>query len=658
MPTQWQTFPVEMRGGLITNVSPLQQGIDFPGSARSLTNFEPSIEGGYRRIEGYSKFDEDPVPLYGEPVVQGSGQTGTSLVLANIFATPVKGDTLTITGVTGTYTVSAVTFDSNAKTATLTLSTSLDSSPADKAAVTFTNNTVDLIEGIVFFKQKAVVYRNADLWESSGTGWTRINTPDYGTVLVDGGSQTGTTLNVDGLTGIPQIGDTFTVAGIGKVYTITNAVTVTGGDAALTISPALATSPADNAAVTFLSTDRSAGGKHRFVRYNFTGTSRIMGVDGTNAPLRYDGTTFTVLDAAPADVVGSDHVAEFKSHLFFSKGNQLVFTAPYTDSDFSAANGAGVITIPHRITGLIVFREQLIIFSTSKIHRLVGNTISDFTLQPISLDIGCVREDTIQEVGGDIAFLGPDGVRLLSATDRIGDFGLAVASRPIQSEANRVVSANTSFASCVIRSKNQYRMFGYSVSVVQDSASGILGTQFADQTSQGMAWAETRGILVYVIDSVYSNEAQGEIIIFANRDGYVYRMESGSSFDGKVIRAFYSTPFFSITDPRLRKTFYKLTTYLDPRGSVTGKVTPKLDFDEVNIAQPQSINLTNNVGTASFYGSSIYGTATFGGKLKYTFNSQLVGSGFTFSLQYVFEGTGPPFSLDAITIEFTTNDRQ
>jgi hypothetical protein len=658
MPTQWQTFPVEMRGGLITNVSPLQQGINFPGSARSLINFEPSIEGGYRRIEGYNKFDEDPVPLYGEPLVQGSGQTGTSLVLANIFATPVNGDTLTITGVTGTYTVSAVTFDSNAKTATLTLSTSLDSSPADKAVVTFTNNTVDLIEGIIYFKQKAVAYRNADLWESSGTGWTRINTPDYGTVLVDGGSQTGTTLNVDGLTGIPQIGDTFTVAGIEKVYTITNAVTVTGGDAALTISPALATSPADNAAVTFLSTDRSAGGKHRFVRYNFTGTSRIMGVDGTNAPFRYDGTTFTVLDAAPADVVGSDHVAEFKSHLFFSKGNQLVFTAPYTDSDFSAANGAGVITIPHRITGLIVFREQLLIFSTSKIHRLVGNTISDFTLQPISLDIGCVREDTIQEVGGDIAFLGPDGVRLLSATDRIGDFGLAVASRPIQSEANRVVSANTSFASCVIRSKNQYRMFGYSASATEDSAAGILATQFADQTAQGMAWAETRGILVYVVDSVYSNEAQSEVIIFANSNGYVYRMESGNSFDGSVIRAFYSTPFFSVSDPRLRKTFYKLTTYLDPQGSITGSVTPKLDFDEPNLAQPEPIGLTNTTGVAAFYGVSTYGTGIFGGKLKYAFNSQLVGSGFTFSLQYVFESTDPPFSLDAVTIEFATNDRQ
>jgi hypothetical protein len=658
MPTQWQTFPVEMRGGLITNVSPLQQGINFPGSARSLINFEPSIEGGYRRIEGFNKFDESFVPPYGEPLVQGSGQTGTTLVVANIFSSPQGGDTLAIAGVDGTYVISAVSFNTGTKTATLTLTESLDSSPADKALVTFSNRSADLIEGIVFFKQKSVVYRNADLWESSGTGWTRINTPNYGTVLVDGGSQTGTTLSVDGLTSAPQIGDTFTVTGLEKVYTITGAVTLVGGSATLTIDPALTSSPVDNAAVTFLSTDRSVGGKHRFVRYNFFGAPRILGVDGTNPPFKYDGTTFTVLNAAPVDVLGADHVSEFKTHLFFAKGNQLTFTAPYSDDDFNPANGAGAITIPHRITGLIVFREQLLIFSTSKIHRLVGNTIADFNLQPISLDIGCVREDTIQEVGGDIAFLGPDGVRLLSATDRIGDFGLAVASRPIQSEANRVVRSNTSFASCVIRSKNQYRMFGFSGSISQSSATGLLATQFADQTSEGMAWAETRGLLVYVVDSVYSNEAQREVVVFANKDGYVYRMESGNSFDGAPIPAYYSTPFFSTLDPRVRKTFYKLTTYVDPEGSVTGVVTPRLDFDEPDVPQPSAIAFTNTTGPASVYGSSSYGVATYGSKLRYAFTNQLVGSGFTFSLQYAFESTNPPFSLDAITIEFASNDRQ
>ena len=79
MPTQWQTYPVEFKGGLITNSSPLQQGINSPGSARTLRNFEPSIEGGYRRIEGFTKFDSTTVPPYGMPKVQGSGQSGLGL---------------------------------------------------------------------------------------------------------------------------------------------------------------------------------------------------------------------------------------------------------------------------------------------------------------------------------------------------------------------------------------------------------------------------------------------------------------------------------------------------------------------------------------------------------------------------------------------------
>jgi hypothetical protein len=72
MPTTWSTYPIEFKGGLITNMSPLQQGINAPGSARTLKNFEPSIEGGYRRILGFTKFDSNIVPPYGNPVVHGA----------------------------------------------------------------------------------------------------------------------------------------------------------------------------------------------------------------------------------------------------------------------------------------------------------------------------------------------------------------------------------------------------------------------------------------------------------------------------------------------------------------------------------------------------------------------------------------------------------
>ena len=792
MPTTRQTYPVEFRGGLITNMSPLQQGINSPGSARVLRNFEPSVEGGYRRIEGFDKFDSSIIPPYGDPVVRGASQTGTSLNIGNIRQTPEPTDTfklvhataavnntatasvngatssttalvldgnsgtivvgmvVTGTGIVGTVTVSTVTdqnnivlssaqsladnvaitfsapdavttthildtivgtiaagmdvtgtgvpsgvtvasfsgstvtlsqavtiaenvpltfsevytiaaggvsFDDTNKTADLTLSTSLLASPLNGDSLEFISTKSNyLTKGCGIFIDSVIVAKNQSLYTTSGTGYSLINIPTYGTVLVNAGSQTGTSLDVDGLTSTPQVGDVFKVAGIDLIYTIVSAPSVSSGGATLTITPALASSPADNAALTFLSTSRESAGKTRFSRYNYSGTDKIAIVDGINTPALYDRNIFTELNDAPSDVIASDFVVNFKNHLFFGKNHLLTFTAPFTDNDFTAANGSGVINVGADITGLIVFRQQLIIFTNSSIFQLTGNTISDFTLQPIALDIGCPNADTIQEVGGDIMFLGPDGLRLLSATDRIGDFGLAVVSKTIQKEVVDFVAANTSFSSLVIREKSQYRIFGYNANISKNSAQGILGTQTASQGGEGMAWAELRGIKAHVADSKLNTST--EIIVFSNDDGYLYRLEEGNSFDGSTISSSFSTPYLPINDPRVRKTFYKMFLYTDPQGSVTFNSSLKLDFDQKGSIQPQQISINNATGSVAFYGAGAFGTATFGTKLLSLFETQLIGSGFVVSLQFTSDSTDPPYSLDAITLEYGTNTRR
>ncbi len=62
MASTWQTFPVEMRGGLISNISLLQQVSGAVGSATILQNFEIDKGGGYSKIRGYEKFSDDQVP--------------------------------------------------------------------------------------------------------------------------------------------------------------------------------------------------------------------------------------------------------------------------------------------------------------------------------------------------------------------------------------------------------------------------------------------------------------------------------------------------------------------------------------------------------------------------------------------------------------------
>jgi hypothetical protein len=72
-----------------------------------------------------------------------------------------------------------------------------------------------------------------------------------GTPLVNGGSQTGNTLNVDGFTADPEIQESFSIDGNATIYTIT-AVTQTGTGYSLTLDQDLAVSPADNAVITIV----------------------------------------------------------------------------------------------------------------------------------------------------------------------------------------------------------------------------------------------------------------------------------------------------------------------------------------------------------------------------------------------------------------------
>ncbi len=807
MPTNRQTYPIKFSGGLISNMSPLQQGIEMPGSARILRNFEPSIEGGYKRILGYEKYDLDTIPPYGIPVVHGASQTGTTLNIANIRQTPEQGDkfklvhvtaningasstasangptalvngavtasntiivdtvasgtiakgqTLTgvgipsnvtvssvtagatgnftvvlssnvtvadnlslqftfkttsfaVDGVVGTiqtgmevvgtgiprgttvqafsspnvtigsaadtlslvltddtalefkteYTVGAsITFDDDDNRATIGISPALTASPANGDDVEFTSTTTShLTIGCGVFLDSVIVARNESLVKTSGTGYTLVNVPVYGTVLVNGASQTGSSLVVDGLDSTPQLGDVFKIAGVDKIYTVTATPTVSSGGATVAIDPALASSPADNAAITFLSTSRESAGKTRFSRYNYTGSEKIAIVDGVNVPALYNGSLFTALNDAPTDVTAAEFVVSFKNQLFFGKNNLLTFTAPFTDTDFTAANGSGTISVGANITGLIVFRQQLIIFTESSIFQLVGNTIGDFNLQPVTTDIGCVDKDTIQEVGGDIMFLGPDGLRLLSGTERIGDFGLGVVSKTIQKEVTDFITANTSFTSVVIRNKSQYRILGYNNNIAQANAQGILGTQMAGQGGEGMSWADIRGIRAYVADSRFYQNS--ETIVFANNDGYLYQMEEGNSFGGSNVQTTFATPYMPINDPRVRKTFYKMFLYTDPQGSVSFDVSLKLDFDQKNSVQPTQIDFNNATGTVAFMGQATFGsTAVYSSKLKTLFETQIIGSAFVVSLQYTSDSTDPPFSLDAITLEYATNTRR
>ena len=408
--------------------------------------------------------------------------------------------------------------------------------------------------------------------------------------------------------------------------------------------------------------------KNRYASFNFTQEDKTIFVDSKSFPVIFNasGSTITALTSSnSSDVQGAENVAVFKNHAFYSKGSKIFFTAPNTVDDFATSNGAGTINVGFDVTGMIGFREQLIIFTTDTIKKLVGSTLSDFKLEPITDRIGCINPDSIQEFGGDIAYLSPDGIRLLSATDRIGDLALDIASDPIYKDANEFIAQTDVFCSVLVRGKSQYRLFAYIPSVQAGSASGLIATKFVAQGGSGIAWSTTKGLKVNVADSTYSG-AQ-ETIMFGNDDGFCYRMDSGNSFDSGPIESIYESPFMPITDPQIRKTMYKLTLYAQPTGTMNVDVNFKIDFDAGNdpsVIQPPTIAVSSSAagGGISLFGAStsLYGgsNVTYGGVLDQIYKQNLVGSFKTIAMRITDNSTNPTFTLDTAVLEYRQHDRQ
>ena len=532
MATAWQTFPIEFKGGLISNLSPLQHGTQAVGSASILQNYEPSLQGGYSKLKGYSKFNSNKIEI-------SSNSGGTNLV----------------TGLT----------------------------------------LVDVNTAII----------------------TRLDSASANSIYYHVNPST-----------------------------ITVAHSVGSGDHA---------------------SRQASTNKIRSVVYNFNGTDKAVFVDGVNYPAFYNSAsnansciTFITSGSSgtPANVLGAKFVALFKDCLFFVKGNNLLSMQINDDTDF-ASGQVSVTRYEDEITGLVTFRDNLILFTRQAIFKVTG-TSGAFKSEPVTTQIGCIEPDTIAEVGGDILFMAPDGIRSLASTDRIGDFNLDVASAPIKKDIDNFTSG--SFQAVTLREKAQYRIFKYDGAIQDEAAEGYLATKFIAQGGTGLSWAKTVGINAYIADSRYMGQTgvSTELILFANNDGYIYKMDSTDTFDGTLIPSIFQSPPMPVSDPLVRKTFYKLVLYIDAIGIFNSTLTLKYDEGSPDVIQPTPITLASGTQAAILYGGNTFGTSTslYGSELDTIYTQNVIGSGKTLTLRIEDDTTTANYRLDTALIEYANNDRQ
>ncbi|MFA5632967.1 MAG: hypothetical protein WC997_15785 [Porticoccaceae bacterium] len=664
----------------------LRGGIDLastfiniePGAALDLLNFEPELEGGYRRIAGYERLDGRPAPSSGRyytmevddalGLTPGSVITGaTSGATAWLFAIRDNTNILGITDLAGTFELGE-TVAGTTVTALPILDGLEEVEDADQwqlAAENYYRSQIGAVPGdgpvlgAIWYKANAYAFR-ADggavkLYKTSATGWVEV--PPMATLFFDSGVMTegeitpGTTIT----------GATSSAEGVVKRF-IKNAgsygndaagymvVDVTSGDfddgENLQVE-GVTKAVADGEATTVT---LAPGGKLQFILHNFYGgsaTRYLYGCDGVNPAFEFDGETLTPIyfpGAEPnPDWNKPKYLIAHKSHLFLSlPGGNMAHSGIGEPLAFSALMGAAQFGLGDECTGFAQRAgDMLAIYTRSMVYGLYGSSAEDWNLQIISETFGA-KDYTVQKIGTVYA-LDDKGIAPLERVDAFGDFESATVSRFVKPILD--VHQDRVLGTVVVKDRNQYRLF------FNDGTALVMGDD--QYIGEGVPAFST--LKLAHIPTCLSSSPDGkgnEVILFGDDDGFVYRMETGYNFDGEPIEYAYRSPFMNQKSPHIRKSYRRLFIDLETDRSVRLDLAYELSYSDYMIPSNPSSEV-QIIGGGGYYDidnwDEIYWDAV-------TFASRgvpLSGTGRNISvLVYGNSATTRPFTIQTLEVHY------
>lgn len=554
MPDQIQSFKLVCNGGLNSNENHLDLSDNAPGSATRLVNYEPSLFGGYRRIEGFSKYDSD----YGEVTVNGSS-TGTGKVLGiAIF----KND--------------------------ITNSTQVIAARKDAGGTNYS-----------FYYYTPYI------------GWRKF------------------TLD----------------------HSVTRPMTLNG----LTVD------------------------KLRHAQFNFADNNTIIFVDGVNPAIAFNGSTWKEIKSthtggyhASNNTAGGNQainapslVDVFENHVFLSghaaSRPTIAHSAPNDAYTWTTAAGAGQKAAGFDVVQIKPFRDNLFVFGGNGIKKITVSSTNVFTLEQVTANVGCVSADSVQEIGGDLMFLAPDGLRPVSGTSRIGDIELGSISKRIQATLVDIIQNEdmSTLNGVVIRSKSQVRYFIGGTSTAVNDSIGIIGGLTENSGTLQWEFAEMLGIRASCCTSEYIGAT--EFVLHGDHDGNVYQQEQGTSFNGSDIISVYATPYLDFGETEQRKVMRKINTFVRAEGPMELSLALTYDWGDYTAAAPNDYTQNSLGGPAVYRGRGItYNgeNVLYGGASKPIMTTDVQGSGFAVRATYVAIGQTQPHTIQGIVVEYSLAGRR
>ena len=389
--------------------------------------------------------------------------------------------------------------------------------------------------------------------------------------------------------------------------------------------------------------------------------------DGANKPYIFrmegsgslSGRTFFAEEITVSSTKSVKYVTTHDKHLIAAgvedNLNTIYYSGTLDPTDFTST-GSGNIVLEDQIEGIKGFRNELFIFCTNSIFKLINiNDSSNIAIVPVTKNVGCLSGYSIQEIGGDLIFLAPDGFRTVAGTARIGDVELGTVSKSIQPLITDLAENINTFVidSIVLRDKSQYRLFYTKTSLENTQQKGIIGTLRPD----GFQWSETRGLEVTAISSGFDNN-NVEQYYHGDTNGYVYQHDIGNNFDGSNILARYETPNYDYGDLGTLKTLHYVRVSASSEGITEPDIQVRFDYGNTDIPQPPDLFDLGVINPPSKFGDALLNTNVFGGGDNPLIRIPLQGSGTSNNFTIISDDTKAPYTINGFYVDYIPSGRR
>lgn len=604
VPTDYYSF----NGGLDIMDPPMAVP---PGALIGCLNFEPAIRGGYRRVDGYERFDGHESPsdaafvtlkldsvatlAVGNTVTQGATTATIAYIDATNLAIVVVDATAAFTLGTvvissNNYTVSNI-YNSAGATTALTSQYQLQKflylktriSPLPHTAVLGVFPYLDTVYAI------ASDGTNGHFYKATSSGWTEIplgikiqftdgvysssmQPPAEGTLCT--GSTSGATFTIKRINAMTGTWGT-DAAGWIVVSSITG--TPTTGETFKDGSGTVLFTYQSNAAQTL-----PASGIYEFRVFNFNAAQnpdtgyRLYAVNGVGQGFEFEGTqeVFCNIDTGMSPDAPT-HLEIHASYLFFSfKGGSLQNAGYQYPLNWNPVFGASERSVGEDVTFLKEdVSETLVIGTGKRVWTLTGISTELFQIQVYAANTGAIP-NTVQQPA-QIVFMEDRGFTGFAASQEFGDFEANSLSDAILTLVTSLAANDTPVGAIVTRYKNLYRIAFKSGTIL---ALGMNAKgQFTGWTQCGLPINP----VLYVCGYTQSSGApMVERAFTADANGFVYEIDKGWTFDGDAVQAFLKLAYYASKKPDIYKRYRRLRTDLRPEGWLS--LILAVDFDYGN----------------------------------------------------------------------------